>query len=98
MIAGLAVVLTSLFLFMRFKDTRDNEYVMRHEWKSGGGYWAGDWLYFDRSGYYKVVNDTLYKRDTAVATIVNIHKGFYGDNELEIKSLHTGQAGIYHEK
>lgn len=86
-----------LYLFQHFKDSTNNKYVTDHEWKAGGGYNPGDWLSFDSSKYYKVQNDSLFKRDTAVAIIINIDKPIFGDTELLIKSLKTGRLGTYHE-
>lgn len=91
-------LITGLYLLWQFKYHADDHYLTNHEWKAGGGYNPSDWLSFDGSKYYKVQNDTLYKRDTAVAVISSFNRAIFGDNELNIKSLKTGELGMYYEK
>ena len=76
----------------------DGNYVRRHQWKYGDGYHIGDWLSFDNPNFFALRHDTLFKQDTATAMLVHVDKQFGRDVELTIKSLKTGESGIYHKK
>jgi len=60
-------------------------------WKYGDGYHIGDALRFD--DFYNVSNDTIFRNKKAIATIQ-----FYTNRRMTIKSLNTGEKGIYHHK
>ena len=96
-ISGIIFIILVLYLIQYYKDTTDNKYVREHDWKCGGNCIAGDWLSF-KTKYWIVRNDTIFKQDTAVAVIVNIDKALFGDNELKIQSVKTGELDTYHEK
>ena len=97
-ISGILLILLASYLYRECKDTKDNLYITSHQWLAVDGYTVGDWLSFDKSDYYKLKNDTLYKHNQPVAIILNIEKTLWGDNELKIKSIQTGELGDYHEK
>lgn len=71
-----------------------SEYVKQHNWKSGPGFYIGDFLYFN-SNYFKTSNDTIYKQDTAIALIIDIDRI---EKELKIESIKNKEIGIYYEK
>lgn len=87
-----------LLLLFSCKRSIDTTHIKQHSWKYGDGYHVGDWISFETK-LYKIQNDTLYKRDTARATIFSLDLNqFHSDNEMRLKSLGTGEVGTYHEK
>lgn len=94
----ISLIIYVLLSFRNFTDSDDDKYVMDRNWKYGTGYNSGDWLSFDDSKNYRVQNNILYKRDSAVARIISIDKAIFRDSELKIESLKTGESGTYHEK
>ena len=78
--------------------TLDNNYVRQRVWKYGNGFWLRhDFIRFG-GGYFKLNNDTIFIGDSAVATIFETEKGYFGDdNEIHIKSISTKEIGVYHD-
>ena len=76
----------------------DTEYVRSHEWKYGSGFHMGDWLGFDNTTLYEVRHDTIFMEGFARAVVVEIARQAGEDVELRIRSLETGEEGVYHEK
>ncbi len=76
----------------------DNDYIRQREWKYGDGFWLKhDFIAFG-GGYMQLKNDTIYVGDSAVCTIYETEKGYFGkDNEIHIKSIKTNRTGIYHD-
>jgi hypothetical protein len=95
---SVVLLIIGLFLYRHYKDTTDNVYIREQNWKAGSGYNIGDWLSFDSSKNYVLRNDTIFKHNTAVAIVINVHKAVFGDNELTVKSISSQDKGTYHEK
>jgi hypothetical protein len=67
------------------------------QWKYGEGFNAGDWLNFEND--LSLRNDTIFRRDSAVAIIVEIEDGKFGDDdEMVIRSMNGDTRGTYHSK
>lgn len=71
-------------------------------WKYGDGYYLGDFISFNDKN---LRNDTLFGTDTmtgnqrAYAVIISTKKIYFiGHEEIEIKSLQTGETGTYYGK
>lgn len=89
---------TILLVILLAACTSNSDIISQNNWKYGEGYHIGDWLTFDRSGYYRISNDTIFKQDTAVAIVVEENEQAGSNAKLTIKSLQTGEVGTYHNK
>ena len=67
------------------------------QWKYGEGLNVGDWLEFGKG--YRIKGDTIFRSDSAVAVVIDIKNGTFGDDdEMEIMSIAGSKKGIYHSK
>lgn len=66
-------------------------------WKYHHGFRIGDFINIDES-LYSISNDTIYKNNTAVATIIDVKWRISFDNILTIKSISENQMGYYVSK
>lgn len=67
-------------------------------WKHAGGHSIGDMINFNHKSVY-LKNDTIFKNDTAVATIQKLESRFLvGDKVLHIKTIPSGKSGRYVQK
>lgn len=93
-------LLNIFFLLLVSSCSFNNSEIIERNWKYGNGFWIGDFPTFDNSNNskYKLSNDTIYDSDRAIAIIIGTTRSYVlYDNEIEIKSISTGQLGTYHD-
>jgi hypothetical protein len=82
------VFITAIFILFPFPFK-----IKRGQWKHSDGYSAGDWIEFDTSNYYKIKNNTIYKKDSFIATVLIVSFG-----RMIIKNPDTNEKGYYVDK
>lgn len=88
--------LTAVFFTASCKNSKDT--LKEGFWKHSGGYSIGDMIDFNHKSVY-LKNDTIFKNDTAVATIQKLESRFLiGDKVLHIKAIPSGKNGSYAQK
>ena len=93
-------LLISLLIFLgvvTFSCKSNSERTADLFWKYHHGFRIGDFINVDGS-LYSISNDTIYKNDSAVATIIDVKWRISFDNILSIKSISEDQMGYYVSK
>lgn len=68
-------------------------------WKHTSGYMIRDTFLFFYKDFTALRNDTVFVMDSAMAVIEATQKKYSGkEDELHIRSIATGQTGIYNDK
>jgi hypothetical protein len=87
-----------LIISCLFSCAKSNEEIVAsHEWKFGeGAHDLGDWVNFTGKNI-KLQNDTIFKDNKPTALIDSVYHN-YDHYMLVVRSIKTGQKGLYFEK